>query len=218
MNVLDLNLKKRKTMRTESITIYKFDELSEKAKEKAIEWYRSDGFNYEWWDAVYEDAKEIGKIMGITIERIFFSGFWSQGDGACFEGSYKYEVGSVKNLKAYAPQDKMLHQIAIDLSKAQQPAFYKLFAIIKQQGTYLHEMSTVVETHDMDEICAYDVVERLSEDITEALRDFMRWIYRSLKKEYEWLSGNEQITETIRRNAYEFTINGELYIPIKAVA
>ncbi len=47
-------------MRTEEITIYKFDELSEKAKETARSWWRSHGIDYEWWDSTYEDAENIG--------------------------------------------------------------------------------------------------------------------------------------------------------------
>ncbi len=59
---------------------------------------RERGFNYEWYDAVYEDFQRIAEFLGINFRtrsvhlmgggarqelRIFFSGFWSQGDGAC---------------------------------------------------------------------------------------------------------------------------------------
>ncbi len=50
--------------------IYKFDELSERAKEKARDWYREGALDYEWWDSVYEDAKAIGlKIKGFNLGR-----------------------------------------------------------------------------------------------------------------------------------------------------
>ncbi len=79
-------------------TVYRFDELSDAAREKARAWYRDGGFDHDWYDAVYEDFQRIAEFLGINFRtrsvhlmgggarqelRIFFSGFWSQGDGAC---------------------------------------------------------------------------------------------------------------------------------------
>lgn len=97
-----------------TITTYSFDELSDAAKEKAREWFRSgDDFSY-YAKAVIEDAKEIGKIMGIEIEEVYYSGFSSQGDGASFKGHWAYEKGSVKAIKSHATTDTELHRIAAD--------------------------------------------------------------------------------------------------------
>jgi len=53
-----------------TIKVYQFDELSERAKERAREWWLSGGLDWEWWDGVYEDAKTIGlKITGFDIDR-----------------------------------------------------------------------------------------------------------------------------------------------------
>jgi hypothetical protein len=38
----------------------------------------------------------------------------------------------------------------------------------------------------------------------------MRWIYRQLEREYEWLMSDEQVDESIRINEYEFTEEGKL--------
>jgi type I restriction-modification system DNA methylase subunit len=56
-------------MRTETTTrtLYTFDELSETAKEKALEVYRDINLNFDWWDGTYEDAKNIG----LKIDDIF---------------------------------------------------------------------------------------------------------------------------------------------------
>ena len=82
-------------------TVYQFPELSDAAKEKARSWYRELGPHDDWWDAVYEDFERICDILGVRLKTrpvrlmgggtrekpcIWFSGFWSQGDGACFEG------------------------------------------------------------------------------------------------------------------------------------
>ena len=49
-------------MRVKETKLYKFEELSEDSKEKAMEWWREGGLDYEWWDCVVDDAKEIGKL------------------------------------------------------------------------------------------------------------------------------------------------------------
>lgn len=44
-------------------TVYKYDELSEKAKERARNWYAQGVFDFDWYDCIYEDAKNIGIII-----------------------------------------------------------------------------------------------------------------------------------------------------------
>lgn len=60
-------------MRTETIvrTLYKFDELSEPAKEKAREWYRQAAMEMSWaWEQIQEDSKQIGlKITSLDDRR-----------------------------------------------------------------------------------------------------------------------------------------------------
>jgi len=47
-------------MRTIETIVYKFDELSDAAKERARDWYREFALDYEWWEFTYEDAERIG--------------------------------------------------------------------------------------------------------------------------------------------------------------
>lgn len=72
---------------TIEITVYKFSELEGRAKDKASEKMREWITNHDWWEGVYEWAKEDGAKRGFEIEDIRFSGFWSQGDGASWTGS-----------------------------------------------------------------------------------------------------------------------------------
>lgn len=58
---------KMKTIRTK---VYSFNELSEEAKEKAINHYYDINVFFEWWESTYEDANNIGlKITGFDIDR-----------------------------------------------------------------------------------------------------------------------------------------------------
>lgn len=195
-------------MKTKEITLYTFDELSDDAKEKALEHFRTVNVDFEWWDAVYDDAERIGAILGVEIDRIYFSGFWSQGDGACFDGSYCYAKGSCKEIRSYAPLDTELHEIADRLFDAQRPNFYGVMAWAKHSGRYYHEMCTGIRVeHNYNSVTVDD---RTAENVKESLRDFMRWIYRSLEREFEWRTSDEAVTEFIQANEYEFTQKGEV--------
>lgn len=79
-------------------TAYKWEELSQTAKDKARHHY-IENFTYDWWDSVYEMAKEDGLEKGFRIDDIYFSGFWSQGDGASWIG----QVDICAWLRAHAP-------------------------------------------------------------------------------------------------------------------
>ena len=136
----------------------------------------------DWHESTIEDAKEIGKILGIDIDNVYFSGFWSQGDGACFTGSYSYAKGATKAIRQYAPLDKELHRIADDLQELQRKHFYGLSTTVTHSGHYSHEYCTQFSTYDRDEYADADTDEAL----IEILRDYMRWIYRNLEREYEY--------------------------------
>ena len=63
---------------------------------------------------------------------IWFSGFWSQGDGACFEGRYAYAPRASLRIRDYAPRDTELHRIADALQALQRLNFYQLTASFRR--------------------------------------------------------------------------------------
>ena len=55
-------------MRTKEINVYTFDELSDRAKERAMNWLLDT--IYDWWESTYEDAANVGlKLTGFDIDR-----------------------------------------------------------------------------------------------------------------------------------------------------
>ncbi len=192
-----------------TITVYAFDELEDDAKEKARDWYRSGALDYEWWDAVYEDAIACAAILGIEINKIYFSGFSSQGDGACFEGSYAYAKGSAKAIRAHAPQDIDLASIADRLQDLQRGWFYGLSASVRQSGHYMHEMCTQIDVYDDQETNrSTRAIDDAEQDVKDLLREYMQWIYSRLMAEHDWLMSDEQVDESITCNEYEFNEDG----------
>ncbi len=47
--------------------------------------------------------------------------------------------------------------------------------------------------------------------LTEAFRDLARWLYRKLEAEYEYLSSNDVVDESITANAFTFTHDGQRF-------
>ena len=144
--------------------------------------------------------------MGVDIDRIYFSGFSSQGDGACFEGEYAYRKGAAKAIRDHAPLDTELHRIADELQKLQRAHFYGLSARVSHSGFYSHEYCTRISVFDRDDDADVDT----DESLCDLLRDYMRWIYKRLEQEYEWLTADEQIDNMLRDNEYTFTEEGEI--------
>lgn len=190
---------------TETV-LYQFDDLSERAKETARDWFR-EGMDVDtfWSEYVIDTAKEAGALMGIQVDNIYFSGFWSQGDGACFTGSYSYQVGGLAAVVKEFGGGSELHRIARDLQAIQRRAFYGLYANVSASGRYCHEHSTDISvSHDFRE-----VTDDQEDALQEVLRDFMRWIYRSLEQEYNYTTSDEAVDESIRINEYTFNEDGE---------
>lgn len=205
-------------------TVYNFDELDDKAKEKAREWWREAiaGDNF-WSESVIEDANTIAKILGIEFDgrsrtsmsgkplspepKIYWSGFCSQGDGACFEGRYSYAKGCAKAIREYAPKDAELHRIADQLTAIQKEYFYAIQATMKHRGHYYHsgcmEFTVTAERDNLKPLGDNE------DAIVQLMRDFADWIYKQLEAEYDYRNADEYVDEAIKVNDYEFTKEGK---------
>lgn len=212
-------------MRTIKKSIFTFSELSDTAKEKAREWYRQDlPVDY---GSIFDDAANIADILGLDIRQtrketmngevyyaptVFFSGFWSQGDGACFEGRYSYKKGWKKTLKAFCNDAEML-RIGQALQDLQKKHFYRLGASIKHKGRYCHEYSMSVDCEHFDDI--YRDLAGVEEEFKEVFADFARWIYENLRDAYEYANSNDAVDEALIVGEFEFYENGDVFLGVK---
>lgn len=198
------------TPMTKHYTLYTFDELSDTAKEKARDWYRDGQLDYDWWDSVYEDAMTAVKHLGIEIDEISFRGFSHQGDGARFRGSYRFKKGWRKAIFAEfgdGDTQRKLLDIGQQLHEAQARQFYQLVAVVTYRGRYEHSGCTSIDvSHDEE---PYRDIGDCEDAVTQALREFMDWIYKMLEKEYDWLRSDEAVDESIIANEYTFLENGK---------
>ena len=60
-------------MRQETIQLYQFKELSQKAKEKVLEKFRYINVDDDWCDFLYEDFKEELKRIGVECNTFYWS-------------------------------------------------------------------------------------------------------------------------------------------------
>lgn len=206
-------------------TVYRLDEISAAANEQARAWFREGCLDDCWFEFVYDDFERICAILGVELDTrpvrlygggqrrkpsIWFSGFWSQGDGACFEGRYNYARDAVRRIREYAPTDSELHQIAEELQATQRRNFYRLSATITHRGRYYHEQSMAIAVA-RDTANGQDMTHDAEEAVTEALRDLARWLYRRLEREFDYQTSDEAVDEAITINEYTFTEAGRRF-------
>lgn len=208
-----------KMSRVIETTVFTVNELTPEAFKKAHERYCNKGLGYDWWDFIFSDFTEIANILGIDIATlrnepsIYFRGFCSQGDGACFAGDYAYAKGSVAKIKEYAPKDTVLHQIAIDLREVQRRYFYKVVASVSQpSGHYVHEKSVSIDVmHDTEAPYGGDRIKDADQkQVEKCLERLMQWLYKSLEKENEYLMSEEYFKQDAEANGWEFKENGKM--------
>lgn len=209
-------------MREKITHVYQFDELSDTAKEKAREWYRTDCLDFDWWSPCFESFVDAAKYLGIEIDTrkshshrkqpyipaIYFSGFASQGDGACFYGTWRAsEMKTLKALKADFGTDTKLWQIHKELLSFAKRYPQAICTSTRSSSNYSHERSTNLEAVLGEEI---NYNEATHKPLEECLVDFMRWMYRSLEKEYDYRMSNESVDESLTMNQYEFDEGGNI--------
>lgn len=200
-------------MRTITIEkeVFKFDELSDEAKDNVRTWLSDWGD----WSCSYDDFVRMGEILGIEIDtcpvklmgggyrgepKIYWSLAYSQSDYLAFEGWYRYAKGAVKAMKAET-NDPELIRIAEALQAAQRPYFYRLEAFMTTKRDYM-----IVEVEDRED----NYREIPDKDVEEAMRDFAHWMFKQLQNEYEYHNSDEYIKETCDANDYEFDNKGRI--------
>lgn len=215
-------------MRTEEVKVYQFEELSDEAKEKARDWFKEDGFDYDWWEDVYniweEKLTELEyDVTKVTREKnkkgeyydkkeilINFSGFYSQGDGASFTG----EVDVVKWLKRF-PENKDYKRI---LKLIDSNFVYPTDSSIVRDRwhNYVHWNTTSLNMNwDMNGRLGTSAsnVMKVLDEIEAAIfaehQQLNKDIYTALEKEWDSLNSDEYVDETIMANEYEFTEEGK---------
>ena len=185
----------------------RFNQLPERDQRAILDKHRDINTEYDWWDYTYENFKVDMEAKGIEVDRIFFSGFWSQGDGAMFE----YTTLGDTLFSNFVDQ--------LDLSPMRK-SWLKTQTFAQSEGTH--------SGHYYHENCCSHVIDfepkfSWSENFWEWIGSFAdqyeqfviseyktlcRELYSRLSKYNDELTSDEQVAETIIMNEFEFTKDG----------
>lgn len=161
------------------VKVYQYSELSEKAKEKARDWYLNATYGCDWSESIYDDAKDAGlKITGFNIDH-----------------------GNYCNIGFIGTPEKTAEYI------------------LKNHGS---KCETYTDTQDYNKAIAALALKHPSDDernsdeyaeaLAEVVEEYKNALARSylvmLRKEYEYLTSEECIAESMEANNYEFCENG----------
>lgn len=175
-------------MRTETITrtIYTFDELSEEAKQKAINKNREINVEDQWWDDTYEDAKNVGLKI-----KSFNTGRASECEIEFIEGAQETAQSILKE-----------HGDMCETYKTAQKFDEQWAALVKKysDGETIDKVSEE-NTEEFDN--------EASDLEKEFLNDLSNDYLKMLRTDYEYLMEDEAIAETLTANNYEFTEDGD---------
>jgi hypothetical protein len=170
-------------MRTATINYYKFDELSDKAKDRARDWWRHSGLEHDWWDSIYEDAERVGvKITGFDTGRS-----WD------ITGDF---IGTPEETA-----NKILAEHGEDADTAAEARHY-----LKTVAEFMAS----AEKDEYGELASYALEADLDDIITEFRRALLQGYLVMLRDELEYQYSEECVDELLTANEYEFTEDGKI--------
>ena len=180
------------------------------------------GLGDSWWsdnvkEMLHEDWLEIG--LDVPVKQMFFSGFWSQGDGACFDActidwakfwpQLKGKYWFLSRFKQHLPQPELhhsgrySHEYSVSISLDDPYGYaetemvdaaiqqrYPKFPLY-QQGQYMgsFDMWNDLAARYQPRLC--NELDELETELQELLRDKMRDLYAALEAEYDYLTSDE---------------------------
>jgi hypothetical protein len=171
-------------MRTITKTVYLFNELNDEAKENAIEKHSYINLSFDWWESIYEDAKQIGlKITSFDLDR-----------NRNAKGEFL--------LSALEVAQNILNEHG-EMCETYKTAKTFLDEHAPIYASYLDESSDFYESPDKED----ELIELESEFLNSLLEDYSI----ILQNESEYLSSEESIIETIILNECEFDEFGNMF-------
>lgn len=175
-------------MKTVTINIYQFSELSNESQAKAVSRLRDINTDFDWWDSVYEDAEQVNlKIKGFDIDR-----------GSYVKAEFIESAHNTANL--------------IIINHGESCETYKTAkSFIEDWNNLVSKYSDGIKTDTVTEDNEYDFDNEADDLEGEFLKSISEDYRIILSNEYDYRTNDESIIETIEANDYNFTENGILY-------
>lgn len=174
-------------MKTIEIKLYQFDELSDEAKQKAIENMSDINVDHDWWDFIYKDATNVElKITDFDISR------------------YSCNANFIDCAKICA--EKIMDEYGVTCA-----IFHTAKNFLIEKANLIKKYSDGINVLIVAEGKEYNFDQEIDELENDFLISLCKDYLKILRDEYEYLISKEAIIETIEANEYFFTENGKLY-------
>lgn len=159
-----------------------------------------------WHESIREDWAVKLRELGVDTDAkmIQFSGFCSQGDGACFTGTLDL------------PKFVAAHHMDYPFIALAAKTDLERRVVLSHRGNYCHENSVGYEFYTeepdtlLDEtdlfwqvlLAAYNQTDlrALESDVKDICQGYMRDIYRELEQEYDYQTSDEAVWDTLVAN------------------
>jgi hypothetical protein len=179
-------------MKTIQLRLYQFDELPESGKEKAIADNADFNVSYNWWDMVYEDARNIGmKITGFDLDRAHY----------CNAEYIHDAIYTARQITLDHGEQTDTHRLATDFQQSR---------------------DLIVNTWPKDETGGFEREEELDEALDNCEYRFLKALanayLRILDNEYDHLTSDEAIADALIANEYWFTADGKMASHLEKLA
>lgn len=193
--------------------------LSKERRDALLEKYRNTNVEYvEWWTDVYERFDEELEEKGVYVDRlyehvagakfvdkpaIYFSGFWGQGDGACFEGRvsdwHRFLIAAGFNDLA---ELYLKNQQSMSLEWGHRGHYYHSGCTSFTSELFYtnpHDEEDDPFQHGVWNQIYKDgtIFEDLEEDFIKYVRSLMDDLYTTLEEEHDHLTSDEAVVEYI---------------------
>jgi hypothetical protein len=187
-------------IQTVQYTTYKYNELPEEAKQKALEKHRDINVDHDWWlfdDAYYYAGREDYGIE-INMREI------------CFDldrGSYLYFNTNASGSKYDKPAIRI-----VDGKK-----------FLKKAGFNLRKVKHLIDNISITTffygggsgrniIECDDCTQQEDKKMQSCLDKFTKTLLTALRNDYEYLTSDESIIDTFEANEYDFMEDGSIFM------
>lgn len=195
----------------------RFNALPARQRDEILDKHRTYNVdNLNWWNYVYDYFREDMDAIGIEVHKMYFSGFWSQGDGACFEGRV-YSWGEFLKSAGYtcpalialaenswvfgvSHSGHYYHEnctsFSYDMASPSDYCYSELDEFVEHHSPYKTEIQnaaflTILQGYDYD---------ALYNEFEKAFKGHMRDLYSRLEVEYDSLTSDESVLEALNAN------------------
>jgi hypothetical protein len=169
-------------MKTVSLNLYSYDELSKEAKARALRDWNEDNnddpfLTSHLYNLVKEELDERGIKYAVDTINVLYSLGYSQGDGLMFEGEMTFEG----------------HDVTVE-----------------HRGHYYHSYSKTVTWGDFEGESKEGEEEAIAERFESVYHDICKKIERAGYDEIEYQQSEEAFIGACEANEYTFEANGEM--------